>query len=124
MPSRASRSLIRGRPVRPWIAGLGGGISGPASAQSSSLISRDGGEDADMLGRLRRSPGDAPESDYLLLQHLLRDARDRAQAGESTLSRKGFAESVDTALTWGYVQPHVRGGRYPSHRRSSAERVS
>ncbi len=47
MPSRTSRSEVRGRPVRPWMAGLRGGISGSTSAHNSSLISCGGGEDAD-----------------------------------------------------------------------------
>src|SRR3954451_2219399 len=56
MPSSTSRSEVRGRPVRPCTAGSRGGISGSTSAHSSSLISRDGGEDADddMPGTLRR----------------------------------------------------------------------
>src|SRR5215211_340117 len=57
MPSSASRSAVRGRPVRPCTAGRWGGISGSISAHSSSLISRGGGEDAgdDMADSLRRS---------------------------------------------------------------------
>src|SRR4051794_41813757 len=60
MPSSTSRSEVRGRPVRPCTAGSRGGISGSTSAHSSSLISRDGGEDAgdDMPGTLRRRPDD------------------------------------------------------------------
>ena len=56
MPSSTSRSDVRGRPVRPCTAGFCGGMSGSTSAQSSSLISRGGGEDAgdDMAGSLRR----------------------------------------------------------------------
>src|SRR3712207_833955 len=56
MPSSTSRSEVRGRPVRPCTAGLRGGISGSTSAHSSSLISRGGGEDADvdMPGTLHR----------------------------------------------------------------------
>ena len=47
MPSSTSRSGgVRGRPVRPCSAGLGGGISGSTSAYSSSLTSRGGEEDA------------------------------------------------------------------------------
>ncbi len=56
MPSSTSRSDVRGRPVRPCTAGFCGGMSGSTSAQSSSLISRGGGEDAgdNMAGSLRR----------------------------------------------------------------------
>src|SRR5215217_8206367 len=47
MPSSTSRSEVRGRPVRPCTAGFCVGISGSTTAHSSSLLSRDGGEEAD-----------------------------------------------------------------------------
>ena len=54
-PLLPSSDGVRGRPVRPCTAGLGGGINGSNSAHSASLISRGGGGDAgeDMLGMLR-----------------------------------------------------------------------
>src|SRR3569833_3274982 len=57
MPSSTFCLVVWGRLVWPCTAGFRGGISGSTSAQSSSLINRGGGEDADddMAGSLRRS---------------------------------------------------------------------
>src|SRR3954470_263029 len=77
MPSSTSRSDVRGRPVRPCTAGGRGRISGSTSAHSSSLISRDGGEDTDddmppqPPPTLTRSRTDTPIRTRRHLQRLL-----------------------------------------------------
>src|SRR4051812_18754609 len=78
MPSSTSRSDVRGRPVRPCPAGGRGRISGSTSAHSSSLISRDGGEDTDddmppqPPPTLTRSRTDTPIRTRRHLQRLLK----------------------------------------------------
>src|SRR5829696_811856 len=68
MPSSTSRSEVRGRAVRPWMAGRRGGISGSTRTHSSSLIRRDGGGSAgdDMPRSLRRfpRPDQSPETHF------------------------------------------------------------
>src|SRR3954452_19876676 len=104
MPSSTSRSDVRGRPVRPCTAGGRGRISGSTSAHSSSLISRDGGEDTDddmppqPPPTLTRSRTDTPIRTRRHLQRLLRppplngvavEQMPRLVAGDPVEQRRG-----------------------------------